>query len=41
MVKIKKNKEYKKKQSHKLLMKQVEWNKDLDIIFNIAHANCT
>jgi hypothetical protein len=38
-MKLKKNKENKKKQSKNLLNKQVEWNNDLDNLFDIAHAN--
>ena len=38
-IKLKKNKENKKKQSYNLLNKQDEWNKYLDKLFVIAHVN--
>ena len=38
-LKLKKNKENKKKQTQNLLHKQMEWKQNLDDIFNIAHAD--
>ena len=38
-LKLKKNKENKKKQSENLLNKQTEWNESLDNLFDIAHAD--
>lgn len=38
-IKLKKNKENKKKQSQSLLMKQTNWNKSLDELFDIAHSD--
>ena len=38
-LKLKKNKENKKKQSQNLLNKQKKWDHDLDKLFDIAHAD--